>query len=185
MIIDQAHGKSLDIRANIEAPPISVLALSSLLPPYSTIDRTTIQADFAPALPSQYTLEDGDTTLIKIGAASASSRCFEVTGRPRPGKFFMRVKFNATIYSVITISVGLVSTTDQVAWTKGSLAGGAWHEIKIEHVSGNTYLYKVNDVVLYQGTASHMTFYGHSDVTRIEVDTGQRGSILPIGYEWF
>lgn len=185
MLIDRAHGLALDIRANIEAPPLLVDAKSSLLPPYSTIDRTTIQTDFTPSLPSQYTLENGDTILNKVGADPATSRCFEITGKPRPGKFFMRVKFNATIYSVITISVGLVSASDQVAWTKGSLAGGVWHEIKIEHVSGNTYLYKVNEVVLYQGTAQHLTFYGHSDVTRIEIDTGHRGGILPIGYAWY
>lgn len=151
----------------------------------STIDVNTIQANFKLATPDQYALDKGGTLLRKVGGAASDSRSCEVLGKPRPGKFFMRVKFNGPSYSVITISNGLVSPNNQVAWTTGSLAANVWHAIRIEHVSGDTYKFTVNSTVLYQGTAKNLTFYGHSAVTEMEFDLGQLGTALPAGFEWY
>lgn len=154
-------------------------------PTPSTIDRATIQSEFREALPGEYTLSADERTLTKIGTTDTSSRSFEVTGKPRPNtKCFMRVRFNGSPYPVITISNGLVKANNQVAWTIGSLAANVWHEVKVEHVSGNTYKYTVNGSVLYTGTATNLTFYSHTNVMVTEVDTGQLGTALPAGFVW-
>ena len=155
-------------------------------PIWSTIDLSTVQADFKPAvLGTNYELSEGNTKLTRIGSAGSSSRCFEVTGKPRPNaKCFVRVKFNASSYAVILISSSMVTANNQLAWTTVTLAADVWHEVKVEHVSGNTYKYTVNGSVLYQGTATHLTFYGHSSVNQISIDAGQQGFTLPAGFEW-
>ena len=153
---------------------------------FSAIDINTIQANFKLATESQYQLLNGGRTLKKVGGVAGDSRMCEVTGKPRPGKFFMRVKFNGTgNYSTIAVSTGLITPNNQVAWTSGSLAGNVWHEVRIEHVSGETYKYTVNGSPLYQGTAKNLTFYGHSSVTEIAFDTGQEGAALPAGFAWY
>lgn len=157
---------------------------SAVFKSLSVIDKATIQKDLKLAAPSDYTLSQGDTLLTKVGGGSSSSRSFEVTGKPRPGKFFMRVKYNGSNYAVILISPELVNANNQLAWTSGSLPANVWHEVKVEHISGETYRYSVNNVQLYQGTAQHITFYGHTSVTQIEVDTGQYGVQLPAGFAW-
>lgn len=169
--------------ANVEVPPMP----SQAVPMVSTIDKTTVQADFKAAnIGSQYTLSADETVMTKVGAADSSSRCFEVTGRPRPGKQFMRVMFNGTVagYSCIAISTGLITADNQVAWTVAIPAPNVWHEIKIEEVSAGTYKYSIDGNVLYQGTATRLTFYGHTTVTQISVDTGQLGTALPAGFVW-
>ena len=154
-------------------------------PVFSKIDKATILSSFKPAAQSEYVLSDDERTLTKIGPADSSSRSFEVTGKPRPGaKCFMRVKVNGPSYSVIVISPELITATNHVAWTTGSLPANVWIDVKVEHVSGQTYKYTVGGTVLYTGTAQHMAFYGHSAVTQISVDTGQLGSPLPAGFEW-
>lgn len=157
---------------------------SAVLKSFGVIDKATIQKDFKLAAPTDYTLSQGDTILTKVGGPAGSSRCFEVTGKPRPGKFFMRVRFNGSNYSVVTVSTGLVNANNQVAWTSGSMAANVWHEIKVEHISGETYRYTVNGTQLYQGTAQNLTFYGHTSVAQIEVDTGQSGITPPAGFAW-
>jgi hypothetical protein len=154
-------------------------------PTVSAIDVNTIQANFKLATPSQYELSKGGTLLRKIGGASNESRSCEMLSKPRPGKFFMRFKPNGPNYSTILISNGLVNANNQLAWTSGSLAGNVWHEIRIEHVSGETYKFTVNGTVLYQGTAKNLSFYGHTYVTEMEFDLGQLGTVLPAGFEWY
>lgn len=152
----------------------------------SFIDVNTIQTNFKLAHPSQYELVNNGTKLRKIGGAPVDSRSCELSGKPRPGKFFMRVKFNNDgMYSTILISNGLVSANNQIAWTYGSLAGNVWHEVRIEHVAGDTYKFSVNGNALYQGTAKNLSFYGHTNVTEIEFDVGQLGTALPDGFAWY
>lgn len=157
---------------------------SAVFKSFGVIDKATIQKDLKLAAPTDYTLSQGDTILTKVGGGASSSRCFEVTGKPRPGKFFMRVRYNGSNYAVVLISTGLVTSNNQVAWTSGSLAANVWHEIKVEHISGETYRYTVNGTQLYQGTAQNLSFYGHTTVTQIEVDTGQSGITPPTGFAW-
>jgi len=152
----------------------------------SFIDVNTIQTNFKLAHPSQYELVNSGTKLRKIGGASSDSRSCELSGKPRPGKFFARVKFNNDgMYSTILISNGLVSANNQIAWTVGSLAGNVWHEVRVEHVSGDTYKFSVNGNAFYTGTAKNLTFYGHTNVTEIEFDVGQLGTALPDGFAWY
>lgn len=154
-------------------------------PAFSKIDKATILSSFKPAAQSEYVLSDDERTLTKIGPTDTSSRSFEVTGKPRPGaKCFMRVKVNGPSYSVIVISPELITATNHVAWTIGSLPANVWIDVKVEHVSGNTYKYTVNGSVLYTGTATNMTFYSHTNVTLTEIDTGQLGTALPAGFVW-
>lgn len=150
-------------------------------PVFSKIDKATILSSFKPAAQSEYVLSDDERTLTKIGPTDTSSRSFEVTGKPRPGA---SVKVNGPSYSVIVISPELMTATNHAAWTTGSLPANVWIDVKVEHVSGQTYKYTVGGTVLYTGTAQHMAFYGHSSVTQISVDTGQLGSPLPAGFEW-
>ena len=154
-------------------------------PTLSTIDVSSIQVNFVPALPSQYLLLKSGTLLKKVGGAANESRMCEVVGKPRAGKHFMRVKFNNTgSYSTILISDGRVTPNNQLAWTSGSLTGGVWHEIRVEEVGPDTYQYTVNGNGLYRGKAKNLTFYFHSTVTEMEVDVGQLGAELPVGFEW-
>ena len=152
----------------------------------SFIDVNTIQVNFKLAHASQYDVTNNGTKLRKIGGAPADSRSCELISKPRPGKFFARVKFNNDgRYSTILISNGLVKANNQIAWTYGSLAGNVWHEVRIEHVSGDTYKFSVNGSNLYTGTAKNLTFYGHSNVTEMEFDVGQLGTALPDGFAWY
>lgn len=152
----------------------------------SFIDVNTVQTNFKLAHPSQYELVNNGTKLRKIGGVPSDSRSCELSGKPRPGKFFARVKFNNDgMYSTILISNGLVGANNQIAWTNGSLAGNVWHEVRIEHVSGDTYKFSVNGNAFYQGTAKNLSFYGHSNVTEIEFDVGQLGTALPDGFAWY
>lgn len=152
----------------------------------SFIDVNTIQVNFKLAHVSQYEVTNNGTKLRKIGGVPSDSRSCELSGKPRPGKFFARVKFNNDgTYSVITISNGLVKANNQIAWTNGSLAGNVWHEVRIEHVSGDTYKFSVNGNHLYTGTAKNLTFYCHTNVTEIEFDVGQLGTALPAGFAWY
>lgn len=113
-------------------------------PVFSKIDKATILSSFKPAAQSEYVLSDDERTLTKIGPADSLSRSFEVTGKPRPGaKCFMRVKVNGSSYSVIVISPELITATNHVAWTTGSLPANVWIVVKVEHVSGQTYKYTV------------------------------------------
>lgn len=167
--------------ANVVHAPMQMVAT----PTTSTIDKSTIRAEFRPAVASEYKLSADERSLTKIGALNTSSRSFEVTGKPRPNtKCFMRVRFNGSPYPVIAISNGLITASNQVAWTLGSLAANVWHEVKVEHVSGDTYKYSVNGSVLYTGTATNLTFYSHTNVTLTEIDTGQLGTALPAGFVW-
>lgn len=162
-----------------------LLNLQSIVSPtYSTIDKTRILTDFKPALPAEYTLTEGDTVFNKVGGPTSSSRSFEVTARPRPGKFVMKVRFNnlGGGYGIVMITQGLAG--EQVGYTN-NLPANTWNEIKIEHVSGNIYRYLVNGSSIYQGVATNLTFYGHTGVTKMEIDTGQLGSALPAGYLWY
>ena len=152
----------------------------------TSIDKNTIQVNFRPADPLKYELLNDGTKLRKINGPASESRSCELLAKPRPGKFFTRVKFNNDgMYSTILISNGLVSADNQLAWTFGSLAGNVWHEVRIEHVSGETYKFSVNGNQLYQGTAKNLTFYGHTNVTEIEFDVGQYGTPLPVGFAWY
>lgn len=156
---------------------------------YSNIDRATIQSDFKPGVEGvNYSLNAAGTELTKVGGAADSSRCFEVTGKPRPGgKYFMRFKRNGppgSYYITLLISMDLVTPNNQLAWSTPQYAPDVWHTVKIEHVSGTTYRYLIDDAQLYQGPATHLTFYGHTNVTKIEVDCGQQGAALPEGYTW-
>lgn len=64
------------------------------------------------------------------------SRICEVSGKPRAGKHFLRVKFNNSgNYSTILISDGRVNASNQLAWTSGSLSGNVWHEVRVEDVT--------------------------------------------------
>lgn len=167
--------------ANVVHAPMQMVAT----PTTSTIDKSTIRAEFRPAVASEYKLSADERSLTKIGALDTSSRSFEVTGKPRPNtKCFMRVRFNGSPYPVIAISNGLITASNQVAWTIGSLAANVWHEVKVEHVSGDTYKYSVNGSVLYTGTATNLTFYSHTNVKLTEIDTGQLGTALPAGFVW-
>ena len=156
-------------------------------PIWSTIDLSTVQADFKPAvLGTNCALSEGNTKLTRIGSAGSSSRCFEVTGKPRPNaKCFVRVKFNASSYAVILISSSLVTANNQLAWTTVTLAADVWHEVRVEHVSGDTYKFSVNGNNFYTGTAKNLTFYGHTNVTEMEFDVGQLGTALPAGFAWY
>ena len=152
----------------------------------SFIDVNTIQVNFKLAHASQYEVTNNGTKLRKIGGAPSDSRSCELSSKPRPGKFFARVKFNNDgMYSTILISNGLVKANNQLAWTYGSLAGNVWHEVRIEHVSGDTYKFSVNGNNFYTGTAKNLTFYGHTNVTEIEFDVGQLGTALPDGFAWY
>jgi hypothetical protein len=171
--------------ANVVHAPMQMVATPTPTPTPSTIDKSTIRAEFRPAVASEYKLSADERSLTKIGNKDTSSRSFEVTGKPRPNtKCFMRVRFNGSPYPVITISNGLVKANNQLAWTIGSLAANVWHEVKVEHVSGDTYKYSVNGSVLYTGTAANLTFYSHTNVTLTEIDTGQLGTALPAGFVW-
>ena len=84
----------------------------------SFIDVNTIQVNFKLAHASQYEVTNNGTKLRKIGGAPSDSRSCELISKPRPGKFFARVKFNNDgMYSVIAISNGLVNANNQLAWT--------------------------------------------------------------------
>lgn len=164
-------------------------AMSSVaLPVLSSIDKSTIQADFKPAVyGTQYTLSTDEKSLTKVGAADSSSRCFEVTGKGRPGaKCYMRFRRNGTAagYICLAVSTGLITPDNQVAWSTVQYAANTWVEIKIEHISGNIYSYVIGGSELYRGTATRLTFYGHTSVTTIDVDVGQMGTTLPDGYVW-
>lgn len=157
--------------------------------PRSIIDVAAIQADFGPAVAGvHYTLSADGTALTKVGGGASSGRCFEVTGKPRPGgKYFMRFKRNGTpgsYYITLLVSAALVSANNQLAWSSEQYAPDVWHEVKIEHVSGTTYKFLINGNVLYTGPATHLSFYGHTSVTKIEVDCGQSGIEPPAGYTW-
>lgn len=163
----------------IQNPPVP--------PARSKVDVTTVQADFKAAIPgTHYNLNADGTVLTKIGAGDSSSRCFEVTGKPRPGgKYFMRLKVGpGSNYAVVLISNGLVNANNQLAWTSGSLAPNVWHEIRVEHISGSTYRYTVDSTVMFTGVAANLTFYGHTGVSVFEVDCGQSGIEPPAGYTW-
>ena len=80
----------------------------------SFIDVNTIQVNFKLAHASQYEVTNNGTKLRKIGGAPSDSRSCELSSKPRPGKFFARVKFNNDgMYSVIAISNGLVKANNQ------------------------------------------------------------------------
>lgn len=156
---------------------------------FSKIDKATVQADFKPAvLGTHYSLNAEETEMTKLGGGASSGRCFEVTGRPRTGeKCYMRFKRNGgpgSYYITLLISDTLVNANNQLAWSGEQYAPNVWHEVKIEHVSGSTYRYLINGNVLYTGTATHLSFYCHTDITKIEVDCGQQGAALPSGYVW-
>ena len=113
------------------------------------------------------------------------SRICEVSGKPRAGKHFLRVKFNNSgNYSTILISDGRVNASNQLAWTSGSLSGNVWHEVRVEEVAPDTYQYTVDGSGLYRGKAKNLSFYFHSAVTEMEFDVGQLGTVLPAGFEW-
>ena len=69
--------------------------------------------------------------------------------------------------------------------TTVTLAADVWHEVKVEHVPGDTYKFSVNGNHLYTGTAKNLTFYCHTNVTEIEFDVGQLDTKLPAGYQWY
>ena len=149
------------------------------------IDVSSIQVNFKPAHPSQYQLLKNGSVLRKVGGAYLDSRICEVSGKPRSGKHFLRVKFNNSgSYSTILISDGLVTANNQLAWTSGSLAGNVWHETRVEEVDPGTYQYTVNGTGLYRGKAKNMSFYFHTSVTEMEFDVGQLSTPLPAGFEW-
>lgn len=156
---------------------------------FSKIDKTTIQADFVLGTEGvNYSLNAAGTELTKLGGGASSGRCFEVTGKPRPGgKYYMRFKRNGPVssyYITLLISMDLVKSNNQLAWSGEQYTPDVWHTVKIEHVGGGNYRYLINDVQLYQGPATHLSFYGHTSVTKIEVDCGQQGAELPDGYTW-
>lgn len=58
-------------------------------------------------------------------------------------------------------------------------------DVHIEHVSGDTYKFSINNKLLYTGTAKYLTFYMHTAPSVMEFDVGQLGTQLPAGYQWY
>lgn len=168
-------------------------ALTSLTPDAFDdipIDVFSIRSNFKPADPDMYRIGTGGAALLKVKGLPQDSLSCELAAKPRPGKWYARVRFITDhpelggYYCVAAISSGPVTADNQLAWT-ASLKIGAWHDVHIEHVSGDTYKFSISNKLIYTGTAKYLTFYMHTAPSVMEFDVGQLDTKLPDGYQWY
>ena len=154
------------------------------------IDVFSIRSNFKPAVTEMYRIGTGGAALLKAQGLPQDSLSCELTAKPRPGKWYARVRFLTyrpdldPYYCVAIISSGPVTADNQLAWT-ASLKIGDWHDVHIEHVSGDTYKFSISNKLIYTGTAKHLTFYMHTAPSVMEFDVGQLDTKLPAGYQWY
>ena len=189
-------GKAHSTQANFTLAGIELdeaTALTSLTPDAFDdipIDVFSIRSNFNPADPDMYRIGTGGAALLKVGGLPQDSLSCELASKPRPGKWYARVRFLTYqpelggYYCVAAISSGPVTPDNQLAWT-ASLELGVWHDVHIEHVSGDTYKFSISNKLIYTGTAKHLTFYMHTAPSVMEFDVGQLDTKLPAGYQWY
>ena len=189
-------GKAHAAQANFTLAGIvldSPTALTSLTPDAFDdipIDVFSIRSNFKPADPDMYRIGTGGAALLKVKGLPQDSLSCELTAKPRPGKWYARVRFNnghpelGGHYCIAVISSGPLTADNQLAWT-ATLRLDVWHDVRIEHVSGDTYKFSISNKLIYTGTSKYLTFYMHTSPTAMEFDVGQLGTQLPAGYQWY
>ena len=154
------------------------------------IDVFSIRSNFKPADSDMYQLGSGGASLAKVKGFPQDSLSCELAAKPRPGKWYARVRFVSVrpdlglYYCVAIVSAGPLTADNQLAWT-ASLTIGVWHDVHIEHVSGDTYKFSISNKLIYTGTAKYLTFYMHTAPSVMEFDVGQLDTKLPAGYQWY
>ena len=154
------------------------------------IDVFSIRSNFKPADPDMYQLGSGGASLAKVKGFPQDSLSCELAAKPRPGKWYARVRFVSVrpdlglYYCVAIVSAGPLTADNQLGWT-ASLELGVWHDVHIEHVSGDTYKFSISNKLIYTGTAKNLAFYMHTAPTLMEFDVGQLDTKLPAGYQWY
>lgn len=185
MLLDAAHFKPLDVTHNLEAPPVLLNVQNGSPPSFSTLDVTTLRREWgAPVNPATYTLDNWGFSLLNKD--QTTTLMCSVTGKPRPGNYMLRVRFlgSGTYYSAV-IALSSYSLAGRLAYAD-TLAINVWHTIRLVHVSGNTYSLYVGSTLVYTGTKLiDIGLYIKGAINRFEIDTGQLGSALIAGYQWY
>lgn len=157
---------------------LNVLNWMPARPNFTTINANSVLAEGRPATAAEFVIDPVANTFTKPGVPSTSPRSFGLTRTELVGKLMFRMRFNAREYNWISVW-GATRL-----WYSHRMDPNVWHTVRMEFGSINKYY--LNDVLMYSGSDKGFPdFYIHSDVLRVDFDTGQLGTTLPAGYAWY
>lgn len=185
MMLDAAHSKSLDISHKLEAPIVLLNVQNGAPFAPSVLDVTTMRRNWlAPVNPATYTLGAENTSLLNRD--QTTTLMCSVTGKPRPGNYMLRIRYlgSGTYYSAV-VALSSYSLAGRLAYAD-TLPINVWHTIRLVHISGATFSLYVGNTLIYTGAQLRdIGLYITGAINRFEIDTGQLGTPLLDGYQWY
>lgn len=185
MLLDAAHDKALDIAHKLASPVVAPFLTNGAPFTPSVLDESTIRRNWlTPVNPATYTIDNGNLRLTNKD--TATTLMCSVTGKPRKGNFMLRIRYlgSGTYYSAV-VALSAYSLAGRLAYAD-TLPINVWHTIRLVWVSGTTYSLYVGNTLIYTGTQLiDIGLYISGAITRFEIDTGQLGSPLIDGYQWY
>lgn len=127
----------------------------------------------------------GDQGYSLTNLETATALMCSVVGKPRKGKYMLRVKFtgSGTYYCAI-VPLREYSLAGRLTWLD-TLAVNTWHTVRVEVDANDIRRVFVNNTLLHTGAnVIDIGFYVLNGINKVEFDTGQLGSALLEGYDW-
>lgn len=151
---------------------------------YSVLDPATIMRNWTyEGVTAKSRIGDQGRSITNLDKTTPLMCC--ATGKPRKGKYMLRVKFtgSGTYYCAI-IPLSAYSRAGRITWLD-TLAVNTWHTVRVDTGSDNVRRLYVNDVLLTANASMiDIGFYVLNGINRFDIDAGQLGSPLLDGYEW-
>lgn len=151
---------------------------------YSVLDPQTIMRNWVyEGVTAKSRIGDQGRSITNVDKTTALMCC--ATGKPRKGKYMLRVKFtgSGTYYCAI-VPLSAYSLAGRITY-RDTLPLNVWHTIRVDTGSDDVRRVYVNDVLLTANASMiDIGFYVFNNIDRFEIDAGQLGSALLAGYEW-
>ena len=148
----------------------------------SIIDSTTLRRNWSAGVnPASYSMSADKRRLTNLDPTT-NLMC-SVTGKPRAGKLMLRIRYTGTGYRAV-VALSAYSLAGRLAWRDG-FAANVWYTVRIEHLGGSTFAFYIGTVLIYSGSAAIDIGFYFGGSAEVELDTGQMGTPLPAGYEWY
>lgn len=151
---------------------------------HSVLDPQTIMRNWVyEGVTAKSRIGDQGRSITNVDKTTALMCC--ATGKPRKGKFMLRVKFtgSGTYYCAI-VPLSAYSLAGRITY-RDTLPLNVWHTIRVDTGSDDVRRVYVNDVLLTANASMiDIGFYVLNNIDRFEIDAGQLGSSLLDGYEW-
>ena len=150
----------------------------------SILDPATILRSWVyEGITAKSRIGDQGRSITNLDKTTALMCC--ATGKPRKGKYMLRVKFSGTGTSYCAIvPLSSYSLAGRITY-RDTLAINTWHTIRVDTGSDNVRRVYVNGTLLTaNASVIDIGLYVMNGINKFEIDAGQLGSPLLDGYEW-